>query len=304
MPRTARLLIEEEEAIYHVISRSALPGFPFEDIEKDYLVEVIKRFSSLYFTEVLGLCVMGNHFHLAVRMLPESQLSDGEIKKRFSRFYGKKREITEGRIPFYRPKWCSLSEFIKEIKQTFSRFFNKRHNRKGYLWGERFKSVIVENGETLINCLSYIDLNPIRAGIVERPEHSRCCSLGYHVQSGNKGKLLSLDFGLKEFGRMSGKERFRRYREFVYEVGALDGKTGARIEKKVLERERKKDFALTRAERFRYRTRYFTDSGIIGSKEYVRQHFQRFKSLLHTENDRIPKQVTGLKGVYSLRRLG
>jgi REP element-mobilizing transposase RayT len=304
MPRTARLLIEEEETIYHVISRTALPGYPFEDAEKDFLVEVIKRFSALYCTEVLGFCVMGNHFHLAVRMLPESQISDKEIKERFARFYGKNRQLTDGQIPFYRHKWCSLSEFIKEIKQTFSRYFNKRHNRKGYLWGERFKSVIVEKGDTLVNCLAYIDLNPLRAGIVERPEDYRWCSLGYHAQTGNRGEFLSLEFGLNEFGEKGGEERFRRYREFVYEVGALEGSKGAKIENEVLEQERKKDFELTGADRFRYRTRYFTESGIIGSKEYVRQNFQRFKNLFQTKNDRMPKKVTGLAGVYSMRRLG
>jgi hypothetical protein len=45
----------------------------------------------------------------------------------------------------------------------FSRFYNRRHNRRGFFWGDRFKSVIVEKGETLINCLTYIDLNPVRA---------------------------------------------------------------------------------------------------------------------------------------------
>jgi hypothetical protein len=192
---------------------------------------------------------MGNHFHLVVRMLPESQISDSEIKERFTRFYGKSRQLTEGQIHFYRHKWCSLSEFIKEIKQTFSRSFNKRHHRKGYLWGERFKSVIIENGDTLINCLAYIDLNAARAGIVERPEDYRWCSLGYDVQTGNRNEFLSLEFGLNEFGEMSAEERFRRYREFVYELGALEGSKGAKINNGVLEQERRKDFELTRMEK-------------------------------------------------------
>ncbi|MDM8517811.1 hypothetical protein QUF76_16570 [Desulfobacterales bacterium HSG16] len=49
---------------------------------------------------------------------------------------------------------------MKDIKQSFSRYYNKLHNRKGTLWGERFKSVIVEEGQTLINCLAYIDVIP------------------------------------------------------------------------------------------------------------------------------------------------
>ena len=101
-----------------------------------------------------------------------------------------------GWIPSLRAKLSSLSEFVREIKVGFARYYNKNHHRRGYFWGERFKSVIVENGETLINCLAYIDLNPVRAGLVERPEDYRWNSLGYHVQTNNEDNFLSLDFGL------------------------------------------------------------------------------------------------------------
>ena len=166
-------------------------------------------------------------------------------------------------------KWSRLSEFVKAIKQTFSRAFNKRHHRRGTLWGERFKSLIVEDGETLINCLAYIDLNPIRAGIVKHPENYRWSSLGYHVQSGNKDGFLSMDFGLVEFGELDQKERLRRYRQYVYEAGELDraaNESAKTIDTQFIEKERRKGYALTRIDRFRHRTRYFTDSGIIGTQ--------------------------------------
>jgi len=132
---------------------------------------------------------------------------------------GRKGELGEKQIPILRDKWSSLSEFVKEIKQGFSRFYNRRHHRKGFFWAERFKSVIVDNGETLINCLAYIDLNPIRAGIVEKPEEYRWCSLGYHVQTNNRDRFLSLDSGLREFAIKSAKDRLAYYRRFVYEGG-------------------------------------------------------------------------------------
>jgi hypothetical protein len=66
-------------------------------------------------------------------------------------------------IPYFRQKLASVSEFTRGIKLDFARYYNKLHNRRGYFWGDRFKSVLVENGRTLINCLAYIDLNPIRA---------------------------------------------------------------------------------------------------------------------------------------------
>ena len=64
--------------------------------------------------------------------------------------------------------------------------FTDEEIKKGYFGGDRFKSVIVDKGETLVNCLAYIDLNPLRAGLVDRPEDYRWNSLGYHLQTHNK----------------------------------------------------------------------------------------------------------------------
>ena len=80
MPRIARMIIKGEPATYHVMSRTALDGYVIGDVEKEYLVKLIKRFSSVYFTEVIGFCLMGNHFHLLVRMHPGEEYSDEEIK--------------------------------------------------------------------------------------------------------------------------------------------------------------------------------------------------------------------------------
>ena len=306
MPRIRRLIINDETAVYHVMSRTALDGFPLGDVEKDFMLDLIWRYSSLYLVEILGFCLMGNHFHLLVRMFPEHKYTDEDIQKRYENFYGDDRMFAAGWIPSLREKLSSLSEFVKEIKQTFSRYYNKKHHRRGTLWGERFKSLIVENGETLINCLAYIDLNPLRAGLVVRPEDYRWNSLGYHIQTGNKGNFLSLDFGLKEFGVVDTEERLKRYRRYVYEAGALDhpGKGQAQvIDSDIVEHERENDFKLNRMRRFRYRTRYFTDSGIIGSKEFVSTNYQRFKGVFMSKRKKIPKPVSGLDGVYSLKRL-
>jgi REP element-mobilizing transposase RayT len=306
MPRTSRLIIKDETAVYHVMSRTALDGFPLGDIEKDFLLNLIKRYSSLYFVEILGFCLMGNHFHLLVKMIPEHEFTDEEIKERFVKFYGDDRSFTYGQVPSLREKFSSLSEYIREIKVGFARYYNKRHHRRGYFWGDRFKSVIVDKGETLVNCLAYIDLNPLRAGIVSRPEEYRWNSLGYHIQTNNLDNFLSTDFGLKEFNAKSKKERIRRYRRYVYEAGAINRpnkKQAKVIGDKVIAKERNKEFEINRITRFRYRTRYFTDSGIIGSKEFVSINYQRFKHLFHSKNEKKPKPIKGLAGVYSLKRL-
>ena len=61
MPRTKRLKIGDETAVYHVMSRTALDCFPLGDIEKDFMLELIRRYSALYFVEILGFCLMSNH---------------------------------------------------------------------------------------------------------------------------------------------------------------------------------------------------------------------------------------------------
>ena len=226
-------------------------------------------------------------------------------------YYGNdgKRELTDELIPVLREKWGSLSEFIKEIKQGFSRFYNRRHRRKGFFWSERFKSVIVDNGETLVNCLAYIDLNPIRAGIVKKPEEYRWSSLGYHAQTGNHDGFLSTDFGLREFALKGAKSRLAHYRRFVYEKGGLiplseDRSSGpGEIRSAVTSELHGASLDLSRVDRFRYRTRYFTDSGIIGTKEFVSRVYQDFKGYFASRHEKRPKPVQGLDGIYSLKRL-
>jgi len=119
---------------------------------------------------------------------------------------------------------------------------------------------------------------------VERPEDYRWNSLGYHVQTNNRDSFLSTDFGLKEFNVKNKKERIRRYRRYVYEAGALNrpekGKPKV-IADKILKKERKREFELSRSDRFRYRTRYFTDSGAIGSKEFVSKTYMQEALLAH-----------------------
>jgi putative transposase len=295
MARIARLKVRGEPAVYHVISRTTLEGFVLGDVEKEHLLGVIKRLSGFYFAEVLGFCLMGNHFHLVVRMYPDSNYSEKEVRERYDRRYGEEKAAALGdrQMRDLGKKMADLSEYIKEVKQDFSRYYNKVHRKKGYFWSERFKSVIVENGETLVNCLAYIDLNPVRAGLVKRPEDYRWCSLGYHVQTRNKGRFLSLDFGLWEFGIKSAKERLRNFRRFVYEKGELEG----------IEKERRRGFEVGKADRFLLRTRYFTDSGIIGSKGYVSSLYLAFKDHYAAKRDKIPKRIIGLEGVYSLKRL-
>jgi hypothetical protein len=89
---------------------------------------------------------------------------------------------------------------------------------------------------------------------------------------------------------MEAGERLRRYRRYVYEAGAIsrpDKPQTRKIGDDILEKERASNFDLGRIQRFRQRTRYFTDSGIIGTKAIVSAHFQQFKHVFSCKNDKI-----------------
>jgi len=119
MARMPRFLISHQQTTYHVISRTALDRYPLGDQEKSLLLTTIQQLSGVYFCEVLGFCLMGNHFHLLVTMRPEDEISDEEVKESYQRRYGDEYTLMAGQIPFYRQKWTSLSEYVKEIKQSF-----------------------------------------------------------------------------------------------------------------------------------------------------------------------------------------
>lgn len=303
MARIRRLLIDNEPAIYHVMSRTALGGFPLTNVDKDIFVKILIKLSKLYFTDVIGFCVMGNHFHILVRMYPESHFPENEVLTRLTTHYGNDRTFSRGQIPFFRKKLSNLSEFMKEIKLQFTRYYNKKYDRTGFFWGQRFKSVIIENNEALLNCLAYIDLNPVRAAIVEQPEDYRWGTLGYLVQSGNRHNLLTLEFGINKLDKLNFNQRLAAYREFVYEIGSLVTSKGKSIDPQVLNKHKKKGFSITSIDRLKYKTKYFTDSGIIGSKKYVQKTFYQFKNELNYKRDRIPIQISDIETVYSLKQI-
>ena len=111
-------------------------------------------------------------------------------------------------------------------------------------------------------------------------------SIGYHIQRRNEDDFLSLDFGLKEFGHKDPAERLRYYRKFLYENGNIAD----------ADKEQARGFELNEVNRFRYRTRYFIDSGIIGSREFVDRIYQQFKHVFLSEKEKRPKAVNGLEG--------
>ena len=156
-------------------------------------MEILRAYEEFCGVQVLTFCVMSNHVHVLVHVpkRPETMPDDAELVRLVRRAElsypasDLERQLAEMRGAgddagaerlrerFLRRMW-NLASFMQGVKQRFSQWFNAGNDRAGTLWEGRFKSVLVEGtGQTLSTMAAYIDLNPVRAGIVKDPADYR-----------------------------------------------------------------------------------------------------------------------------------
>lgn len=210
-------------------------------------------------------------------------------------------EEIKGRFTY---RMHDLGQFMKGLMQRFTQWFNARHKRTGKLWEQRFKSVIVESGTAARTMAAYIDLNPVRAGMVEDPAEYRWSSYGEAIGGGTKGNGKKVREGLVRaitsdtdtgFDAKKWKDASRRYRRLLgmaLERKNLNSKLETRRkscaadrmnEAEALAAMKKEEGAATESHRYlpeismakmlRCRVRYFTDGAVIGSKDFVEEAF-------------------------------
>ena len=118
-----------------------------------------------------------------------SDAAIGEIEKELAKAREAEHWAEVSRIfERYTYRMNDLSQFMKNLLQRFTRWFNRSQDRSGRLWEERFKSVIVEDGFAAKTVAAYIDLNPVRAGIVDDPAKYRWSSYAEALAGGKKAQ--------------------------------------------------------------------------------------------------------------------
>ncbi|HHQ49025.1 MAG TPA: hypothetical protein ENK19_09120, partial [Acidobacteria bacterium] len=249
MARVARFKISGAEAWYHVHSHiSGCRGeFPLsEKAVTRRLIGLIEHFTSIYFCEVAAFCVMGNHYHLVVRFDAPRPVRREELEDRARTMYpGKRYSVatagwTDDHWEHYRRRLFDLSELMRNIQAAFARWYNRRRDRRGKLWADRFKSVVLADMQAVLDCMLYVDLNPVRAGVVKRPEEWTGSSI--HLREiGKGGWLMPITEVLVA---ASGEAALGEYRQRLYYRGAVRSKGGqAAISQEVLEAEAARGFA-------------------------------------------------------------
>ena len=320
--------------IYQCISRVVDRRFVFEERECEAFRMYMRMYENFSGCRILSYCVMSNHFHLLLEVPPmvDGGLSDDELLGRLGGLYsevvvaGVAAELAEARKTSigteeaaggdrvgaiharFTYRMHDLSEFMKGLLIRFTRWFNRVHSRTGTLWEERFKSVIVESGVAARTMAAYIDLNPVRAGMVKDPADYRWSSYGEAVGGGKKGNGKKAREGLVRayfcdqgvgFEAEKWQEVSRLYRRLMglalgrkpglAKVGGAEagGADVAGEENRASQNTRNtaemvdskdngtvlKDMGIVQM--LHCRVRYFTDGAVIGSKEFVNEAFAR-----------------------------
>ena len=257
---------------------------------------------------------MSNHFHLLLEvpdretlapldeegllavlplLYPEEVVEGVEQELERARTAGDERWHREI-LSRYERRRGDLGMFLKEVKLRITFYMNKRLGRTGTLWEGRYKSVLVEDCEqALLTISAYIDLNPIRAGIVSRPEDYRWCGYAEAVAGGRRGQKAREGLGMM-LGEALQDPDFRhdwrrtlpRYRMFLYQDGqevAGDPDLGQRgrrgMKAEVVEVALEQGGVMPVHQALRHRVRYFCDGAVLGTAAFVNEVFEREQSL-------------------------
>jgi putative transposase len=141
------LRIEYPGAIYHVTSRGDRQEPIFKGAaDRQLLLDIVDQAMSRLDAEMLAFCLMGNHYHFVLRTR--------------------------------RP---NLSRLMRHVNGEYTRRFNKRHQVVGHVFQGRFHAVLVDSDAYLLEVCRYVELNPVRAGLVDAVDNWRWCSYGAHV---------------------------------------------------------------------------------------------------------------------------
>ena len=295
-----------ETGLYHCMSRTVGGDYIFGAREKEVFVRMMWRVADFLGIEVLDYIVMSNHYHQLVRVPGVIVLNDDELLGRLKCYYGSgslkvrvyKDAKAKGGVLFsmlkarYLKRMGNVSEFEKILKQGFSVWYNNRNKRRGTLWMERFKSVLVEDTLEARRIVgTYIDLNSVRAEMADDPKDYRHC--GYAAAIGGDQRCQK---GIMQImGMDSWKKASIAYRLLLMKRGhkQVSGKKGA-VARKLLLETLEREGQLPRSELLRLRVRYFSDGLVLGSEIFVEEVFEQYRSHFGDKRKSGARPIKGL----------
>ncbi len=202
-PRKA-LIFLDETPYYHCVSRCVRRAFlcgydrlterSFEH-RRGWIVERMKQLASVFAIDIAAYAVMSNHYHVVLRVDRARAMawSPEQVCERWTRLFkgpllmqrllagdtllSVERSLLDALCEEYRERLISISWFMRCLNETIARCANVEDACKGRFWEGRFRSQALLDETALLNCMVYVDLNPVRAGIADTPEHSDYTSI-------------------------------------------------------------------------------------------------------------------------------
>lgn len=322
---------------FHCTSRVVSGEYVFQAEEREEFVRLVREYEGFCGVRVLNYTILSNHFHLLLEVPPRPEqlpraedviellrgltattLTPAKAQQQVNVF--REAGDTAGERAWVE-RQCQgrydLSEFMKRLKQRFSRWYNRRVGRKGTLWEERFDSVLTEGcPDVLLTMSLYIDLNAFRARLVDDPKDYRWSGYGEAMA----GQTLALEglrrvlTGAERLGQTSQAllEALERYRKHLYYRGE-EGREGTDEQGHPLRRGLPPAQVLEvlknrgRVELWEYlrlEIRYFVDGAVFGTKEFVERVFKAYRAHFGPKRERGARRLRGLKSkFYTLRDL-
>jgi putative transposase len=309
--RRPRAILRGRAAVYHIVSRCNGRQFFMEAAtEKERFRDLLGRLVEFCGLRLLTYCLMSNHFHILVAVPKEvGEIDDVELIRRSALIYGGKEregqplsldrirlalkvggEERESMRRLLIGRMGSLPMFVKMLKQRYALGFNRQNDRVGTLWEGCYRSVLVEpSREALLAVGAYIDLNPVRAGMVKDPKDYRWSGYGEAVGRGKVESYALLERAWGDEAPGKGKKREAESKT-ERKRKTNPAKAGLRGAQEKRNKARAQDYRLyllgegkvagselTRIDELRCRVRYFTEGVVIGSKAFVDRWFVEHK---------------------------
>ncbi len=245
---------------YHICSRTVRKAFlcgvdketgDSYEHRRTWIQKRIFQLSQVFAIDICAHAVMHNHLHLVLHVDVEKvkTWSTAEILKRWhqlfkgtylTRQYQHKQPLdkfqlamVESSAEIYKKRLMDISWFMRSLNEPITRQANKEDKCTGHFWEGRFKSQALLDEGALLSCMTYVDLNPVRAAIADTPERSDFTSIQLRINAAIKGEqpTLLLPFSGNEHQH---KTRgitfsFKDYLTLVDETGRVirQGKRGA-----------------------------------------------------------------------------
>lgn len=208
LPR--RMLVSEQDTpYYHIVSRCVRRAFlcgtdPVSgqcyEHRRQWVEDRIRILSSLFAVDVCAYAVMSNHYHIVIKLNGNQakSWSDLEVANRWTALFKGpiilQNWLRDGSVSaehqatlidvvsVLRQRLSNLSWFMKCLNEPIARQANKEDHCTGHFWEARFKSQAIRNNADLMACMTYVDLNPVRAGMADSPETSEFTSFRERVE--------------------------------------------------------------------------------------------------------------------------